>query len=156
MKGQKIIEYIVNNQLYDTEFDFKRSQIVNEPTTPVKEPESLSEISEVTYEYGRVVLTIKPGYEVTSRKFNLLDDGSKYEFDGGTMYFYKDRNTTSYWSCSCGRGGWTLVSTKISQCIRAIKQEMAMQIVLQNLPVPKAILWDLPINSDYMRNRKDI
>lgn len=156
MKGQKIIEYIVNNKLYDTEFDFNESKTANESMTPVKEPNSLTEISEVTYEYGRVVLTIKPGYMSASRKFKLFDNCWKYEFDGGTMYFYRKNEEACSWSYSCGKGAYTLVSNRGQNCIAAVKQEMATQIVLQNLPVPKGILWDLPLNTNYIRNRKEV
>lgn len=95
----------------------------------------------MTYEYGRVVLTIKPGYEIASRKFGLCDNNWKYEFDGGTMYFYKTGEQTSDWACYYGKGVYACVPTELLNCIKAVKTEMAQQIVDKSLPVSKSILW---------------
>ena len=147
MKGQEIIEYIVYNRLYEKEFELVEAQEKTRTPRAEKELRTLSEISTVTYEYGRVVLTIHDGKYVASRKFGLHDDDWKYEFDGGSMYFYKVGSETSRFNCSCGKGGYTLVSNSLEKCIKAVKTEMIKQIYEKKIKVPREILCDLPYST---------
>ena len=98
-----------------------------------KEIKELTEISDVTFENNRLVLRVED--PVAARKFDLSDKTYKYEFDGSTMYWYydKDEKARSGWSCTCGRGGHTLVDAGTDRQIRAVKDEMAKQIVLKKM-----------------------
>ena len=97
------------------------------------EIDELTEITDVTFENNRLVLRVDD--PIKARKFGLSDNTWRYEFDGGTMYWYKDKDETKphTWSCSCGKGGYTMVSTNTSNAIRAVKREMAKQIELKDM-----------------------
>lgn len=98
-----------------------------------KEIESLTEVTDVTFENNRLVLRVDD--PIKARKFGLSDNTWRYEFDGGTMYWYKDKDETKphTWSCSCGKGGYTIVSTDTDNAIRAVKREMANQIIAKGM-----------------------
>lgn len=97
------------------------------------EPTELTEIADVTFENNRLVLRVTD--PMPARKFGLSDKVWKYEFDGSTMYWYKDKDESkpSSWSYSCGRGGYTLVTDDVSRATRAVKDEMAKQITLKGM-----------------------
>lgn len=69
-----------------------------------KEPEQLSDICKVTYAYGRMVLLVDKEFILASRKFGLKDTIEKYEYDGATFYFYKNKDQHHSYSYSWGRG----------------------------------------------------
>ena len=97
------------------------------------EVDELTEITDVTFENNRLVLRVSD--PIKARKFDLADNTYRYEFDGGSMYWYKDEDESRphSWSCSCGKGGYTLVSTSTENEIRAVKREMAKQIELKDM-----------------------
>ena len=97
-------------------------------TGNIKEYDSLTELADVTFENNRLVIRISD--PIAARKFGLSDKTWRYEFDGSTMYWYKDKDETVScdWQCSCGRGGYTLVSTDTEKQIRSVKDEMVKQI----------------------------
>ena len=99
----------------------------------VKEAESLTEITDVTFENNRLVLRVDN--PIAARKFGLSDTTYRYEFDGRSMFWFKDKdeNQPSSWSCTCGRGGWTLVNGSTEHQIRTVKNEMANQIMLKGM-----------------------
>lgn len=98
-----------------------------------KKPTELTEIADVTFENNRLVLRVDN--PIAARKFGLSDTTWRYEFDGGSMYWYKDKDESKpkSWSCDCGRGGYTLVSNDTSTQIRAVKDEMVKQIMLKGM-----------------------
>lgn len=102
-------------------------------TGTAKEVKELSEIADVTFENNRLVLRIDN--PMAARKFGLSDNTWRYEFDGGSMYWYdsEDENKPKTWSCSCGRGSWTLVGNDTSKQIRTVKDEMVKQIRLKGM-----------------------
>ena len=106
---------------------------LNNITGNAKEITSLSEIADVTFENNRLVLRVDN--PIAARKFGLSDKTWRYEFDGRTMFWYYDKDETkpSSWSCSCGRGGFTLVDSGTSHQIRTVKDEMSNQIVLKGM-----------------------
>ena len=97
-------------------------------TGNAKEYNDLTEITDVTFENNRLVLRVDN--PIAARKFGLSDKTWRYEFDGGSMFWYKDKDESvpSSWSCSCGKGAYTLVSNDTSKEIRAVKDEMCKQI----------------------------
>ncbi len=97
------------------------------------EVDKLSDITDVTFENNRLVLRVDN--PIAARKFGLSDKTWKYEFDGWSMFWYdvKDESSPSTWSCSCGRGGHTLVSDNVNNQIKAVKKEMANQIMLKGM-----------------------
>lgn len=99
----------------------------------VKEAANLNEIADVTFENNRLVLRVSD--PIKARKFGLSDNTWRYEFDGSTMFWYKDKDEMepSSWSCTCGRGGYTMVSTDTERQIRAVKDEMINQIMIKNM-----------------------
>ena len=98
-----------------------------------KEYIDLTEIADVTFENNRLVLRVSD--PIAARKFGLSDDTWRYEFDGCSMYWFKDRDETvpSSWCCSCGRGGHTLVTSDVEKQIKAVKNEMIKQIELKGM-----------------------
>ena len=97
------------------------------------EVDELTEITDVTFENNRLVLRVSD--PIKARKFGLSDNTYRYEFDGGSMYWYKDEDESKphSWSCSCGKGGYTCVDTSTSTQIRTVKKEMAKQIELKDM-----------------------
>lgn len=129
MKGRDIIAKIIAEDGLDKDYAFENKK---RTTTKIKEPKTLGEIARVSYEYGRLVLRVDN--PIAARKFGLSDNTWRYEFDGGTMYWYKDKDEAqpSSWSCSCGRGSHTLVSNSTENQINAVKDEMKRQIIMNN------------------------
>lgn len=97
------------------------------------EPTTLTEIADVTFESNRLVLRVTD--PIKAKKFGLSDKVWKYEFDGGTMYWFddKDESKPSSWDYSCGKGSWTIVADKVERTTRAVKDEMAKQIMLKGM-----------------------
>ena len=126
MKGRDIIAKIIAEDGLDKEYKFENEK---NTTTKIKEPKTLGEISKVSFEFGRLVLRVDN--PIAARKFGLSDDTWRYEFDGGSMYWYEDKDETQpkTWSCSCGKGSYTCVDNSTSQTIRAVKDEMRKQII---------------------------
>ena len=129
MKGRDIIAKIIAENGLDKEYKFGNEK---KTTVKIKEPKTLGEISKVSYEFGRLVLRVDN--PIAARKFGLSDDTWRYEFDGGSMYWYKDKDETQpkTWKCSCGKGSYTCVDNSTSQTIRAVKDEMRKQIIDNN------------------------
>lgn len=97
------------------------------------EIDELTEITDVTFENNRLVLRVSN--PIKARKFGLSDNTYRYEFDGSSMYWYKDEDESKphSWSCSCGKGEYTCVDTSTSTQIRTVKKEMAKQIELKDM-----------------------
>ena len=97
------------------------------------EPQNLTEIADVTFESNRLVLRVSD--PIAARKFGLSDNTWRYEFDGGSMYWYgsKDETIPASWHCSCGKGSYTLADNDTKKQIRSVKNEMANQIVLKGM-----------------------
>lgn len=129
MKGRDIIAKIIAEDGLDREYKFENEK---KTTVKIKEPKTLGEIAKVSFEFGRLVLRVDN--PIAARKFGLSDNTWRYEFDGGTMYWYKDKDETQprSWSCSCGRGSYTLVDNSTSDQIRVVKNEMRRQIIENN------------------------
>ena len=106
---------------------------INNITGNAKEVEKLSDITDVTFENNRLVLRVSD--PIAARKFGLSDSTWRYEFDGASMYWYKDKDESvpSSWNCSCGRGGHTLVDSSTEAQIRSVKKEMTNQVVLKGM-----------------------
>ena len=102
-------------------------------TGNVKEYKELTELADVTFENNRLVLRVSD--PIAARKFGLSDNTWRYEFDGSSMYWYKDKDETvpSSWNCSCGKGSYTCVSSDVGNQIRAVKNEMVKQIELKGM-----------------------
>ena len=126
MKGRDIIAKIIAEDGLDKEYKFENEK---NTTVNIKEPKTLGEISKVSFEFGRLVLRVDN--PIAARKFGLSDDTWRYEFDGGSMYWYdsKDETQPKTWSCSCGRGRYTCVDNSTSRTISAVKDEMKKQII---------------------------
>ena len=126
MKGRDIIAKIIAEDGLDREYKFENEK---KTTVKIKEPKTLGEIAKVSFEFGRLVLRVDN--PIAARKFGLSDKTWRYEFDGGSMYWYYDQDETkpSKWSCSCGKGSYTCVDNSTSEQIRAVKDEMAKQII---------------------------
>lgn len=126
MKGRDIIAKIITENGLDKEYKFENEK---KTTARIKEPKTLEEISKVTFEFGRLVLRVDN--PIAARKFGLSDNTWRYEFDGGSMYWYdsKDETQPKTWSCSCGKGSYTCVDNSTSRTIRAVKDEMIKQII---------------------------
>ena len=129
MKGRDIIAKIIAEDGLDKEYVFENDKKI---TKKIKEPKTLGEIAQVSYEFGRLVLRVDN--PIAARKFGLSDNTWRYEFDGGTMYWYNDRDETcpKSWSCSCGKGSYTCVDNATSKQIRVVKNEMRRQIIENN------------------------
>lgn len=97
------------------------------------EVDKLSDITDVTFENNRLVLRVDN--PIAARKFGLSDHTWKYEFDGRSMFWYydKDESVPSGWSCTCGKGGYTLVDGDTENQIKAVKREMVNQIILKGI-----------------------
>lgn len=106
---------------------------LNNITGKAKEINNLTEITDVTFENNRLVLRVSD--PIKARKFGLSDSTWRYEFDGSSMYWYKskDESVPSSWNCTCGRGGFTLVSADTERQIRSVKDEMVNQIMLKGM-----------------------
>ncbi len=106
---------------------------INNITGNTKEVNTLSEITDVTFENNRLCLRVED--PIAARKFGLSDSTYRYEFDGCKMYWYKDKDESkpNSWSCQCGKGGFTLVDGGTSKQIRAVKNEMANQIIAKGM-----------------------
>lgn len=126
MKGRDIIAKIIAEDGLDKEYKFENEK---KTIAKIKEPKALGEISKVSFEFGRLVLRVDN--PIAARKFGLSDDTWRYEFDGGSMYWYKNKDETQpkTWGCSCGKGSYTCVDNSTSQTIRAVKDEMRKQII---------------------------
>lgn len=126
MKGRDIIAKIIAEDGLDKEYTFENDK---KTIKKIKEPKTLGEIAKVSFEFGRLVLRVDN--PIAARKFGLSDNTWRYEFDGGTMYWYKDKDETKpkTWSCSCGKGSYTCVDNSTSRTIRAVKDEMIKQII---------------------------
>lgn len=98
-----------------------------------KEYSSLTELTDVTFENNRLVLRVDN--PIAARKFGLSDTTWRYEFDGYSMFWYKDKdeNKPKSWSCSCGKGSYTLVSDDVDRQIKAVKEEMVRQIMAKGM-----------------------
>ena len=106
---------------------------INNIIGKTKEVEKLSDITDVTFENNRLVLRVSD--PIAARKFGLSDSTWRYEFDGASMFWYKDKDESipSSWNCSCGRGGHTLVTDDVEIQIRSVKKEMTNQIILKGM-----------------------
>lgn len=103
----------------------------NDPTLNI---ESLTEISDLTFEAGSLVLRVDDSK--LAKKFHLSGKAHRYEFDGYKMFFYENNDDNIdhyYFSCSCGADGYTLVDGTTSRTIKEVKEEMIKQIMLKNM-----------------------
>ena len=112
------------------------------------EPNSLGEICEVSFVFNRLVLTVNKGKIEASKKFGLLDNYERYEFDGGSMYFYCPGSTSADFTISCGNGVCTSVSSAVQRCRKVVKNEMAKQCMEKMLAIPNNIASDLSRNTN--------
>lgn len=127
--------------LHEVGWEDKTEEIVVEPNT-------LGEICEVSFVFNRVVLTVNKGKIEASKKFGLLDNYERYEFDGNSMYFYCPGSTSADFTISCGNGVCTSVSAAIQRCRKAIKIEMAKQCREKMIAIPNNIASDLSRNTN--------
>lgn len=106
---------------------------INNIIGKTKESGSLSDITDVTFENNRLVLRVDD--PMAARKFGLSDKTYRYEFDGRTMFWFKDKdeNVPSNWSCSCGKRSHTLVSSNTAHQIKTVKEEMVNQIMVKKM-----------------------
>ena len=106
---------------------------INNIIGKTKESDNLSEITDVTFENNRLVLRVDD--PMAARKFGLSDKTYRYEFDGRTMFWFKnkDESVPSDWSCSCGKGSHTLVSSDTEHQIKTVKEEMVNQIMAKKM-----------------------
>lgn len=106
------------------------------------EASQLRDISDVTFENNRLVLRVSD--PIAARKFGLSDKTWRYEFDGGSMYWYysKDESEPSNWHCSCGKGTHTCVDNSTLTQIKVVKYEMSEQVILKGM-------------LEYFKDRKD-
>lgn len=118
------------------------------PNTSEPEPNTLSEICEVSFAFNRLVLTVNKGKIKASKKFGLLDNYERYEFDGDSMYFYCPGSTSADFTISCGNGVCTSVSAAIQRCRKNIKTEMAKQCKEKKIAIPNNIALDLSRNTN--------
>ena len=144
-KWEHHIDYAIDTNEYP-----EIKQISNVKVTEVgsKEPATLGEIANVTFEYGRLVLRVND--PIAARKFGLSDSTYRYEFDGYSLFWYKskDENSSCSWKCDCGRNGYALVTSDTERQIKAVKQEMRRQVIsnlfekYKNNPVFKDVVID--------------
>lgn len=112
------------------------------------EPNTLGEICEVSFVFNRVVLTVNKGKIEASKKFGLLDNYERYEFDGGSMYFYCPGSISADFTISCGNGVCTSVSAAVQRCRKAVKAEMSKQCREKMIAIPNSIASDLSRNTN--------
>ena len=142
MKGKDIIIKILNENGTDKDYNFSESRSKRvKAKAPVKEPESLSEIADVRFEYNRLVLDVSD--PKAARKFALDDAITRYEYDGYTMYVYRDIDEPAFWSFSCGHGASTLVSSSVERYRDAVKEEMLKQVYKKKIKCPKDLVYQL-------------
>ena len=137
MKGRDIIKLIIDQNGLDEEFDFNTNvqpkKKVGRPKKK-KEPNDISEVTSVSIEYNRAILRVSD--PMAARKFGLSEYYVRYEFDGSTMYCYREEDKPCNFSFSCGNGYHTLVSQSVETFCKSVKSEMKRQITMQNLKYP--------------------
>lgn len=129
-----------------------------EATVDEIEPDELGQICEVAFIFNRVVLTVNKGKIPASKKFGLLDNYERYEFDGRNMYFYCPGSTSPDFTIPCGDGECTSVNSPASvlnlsnpahavkRCRKVVKHEMAKQCMEKMIAIPNSIACDLSRN----------
>lgn len=131
MLGKDIIAFIISEEGFRKDYPFGNE---GKKSVRIKEPETLAEIADVQIEYGRVALHVSD--PMAARKFGLDDKYVKYEYDGNTMYMYKEEGLPSDWCFDFGPGGCTLVASSVETYRSAVLKEMKRQVNEKGLNVP--------------------
>lgn len=126
----------------------------------VEEPNTLGEICEVSFVFNRLVLTVNKGKIEASKKFGLLDNYERYEFDGNHMYFYCPDSITADFTIACGNEDYACMHSPaavlnmsnpahaVKRCRKVIKAEMAKQCREKMIAIPNSIASDLSRNTN--------
>ena len=134
---------------------YDESSCISEP-----EPNSLGEICEVSFVLNRVVLAVNKGKIEASKKFGLLDNYERYEFDGNHMYFYCPGSVTADFTITCGNEDYACTHSPaailnmsnpthaVKRCRKVIKTEMAKQCREKMIAIPNNIASDLSRNTN--------